>query len=77
MAPSAITQESNMTHPPKDPALQGEGNITAARRVRKATEKFIASGQVADAARAAEPHNAQEAQMLLQAEKKGLSRARK
>jgi hypothetical protein len=60
-----------------DPAMQGEGNITAARRNRKATEQFVASGQVADAARAAEPKSAQEAQELLNAEKKGLSKARK
>lgn len=66
-----------MKSQPKDPALQGEGNITAARRVRKATEGFVASGQVPAAARAAAPHSPQEAQELVQAEKKGLAKARK
>jgi hypothetical protein len=66
-----------MKKTPPDPAMQGEGNITAARRHRKSTEQFVESGQVPDAARAAEPKSAHEAQELLSAEKKGLSKARK
>ena len=62
---------------PSDPALQGEGNITAARRHRKSVERFVASGQVSEAARDAAPKDAQEARTLLVAEKSGLSKARK
>ena len=60
-----------------DPALQGEGNITAARRVRKATESFVAQGKVAGAARAAAPHTAAEAEALRVAEAKGLAKVRR
>lgn len=62
---------------PADPAMQGEGNYTAARRQRKSAEKFVASGQVEAAAREAAPDDAEEAQEMLDAEKKGLSKARK
>ena len=61
----------------KDPALQGEGNITAARRVRKSAEKFVAQGKVPSAARAAAPHTPDEAEALRAAEAEGLSKARR
>ncbi len=60
-----------------DPALQGEGNYTAARRVRKSTEKFVDAGRVEPAARAAKPQNDAQAQEMLRAEKEGLAKARK
>jgi hypothetical protein len=61
----------------KDPEMQGEGNYTAARRHRKATEQFVAQGRVPGAARSAAPVDAQEAAELQRAEKKGRSKARR
>ena len=60
-----------------DPLMQGEGNVTAARRVRKATETFVAQGKVADAARKAAPQTPAEAETLRTAEAKGLAKARR
>lgn len=62
---------------PNDPALQGEGNCTAARRHRESVKDFIGSGRVEDAARKAAPDDAAEARELKQAEEAGLSHARK
>lgn len=59
------------------PALQGEGNITAARRHRESVKKFVDSGQVEPAAREAAPDSAAEAQDLKAAEDAGRSHARK
>lgn len=60
-----------------DPLLQGEGNVTAARRVRNETETFVAQGKVADAARKAAPHTPAEAEALRTAEAKGWAKARR
>ena len=60
-----------------DPLLQGEGNVTAARRVRKAPETFVAQDKVADAARNAAPHTPAEAEALRRAEAKGWAKARR
>ena len=60
-----------------DPVLQGEGNVTAARRVRKSAEAFVAKGKVAGAARGAAPHTPAEAEALRAAEAKGLAKARR
>ena len=59
------------------PVLQGEGNITAARRVRKSAEAFVTQGKVEGAARAAAPHTPAEAESLRAAEAKGLAKARR
>ena len=66
-----------MKQTPNDPAMQGEGNITAARRHRKAAENFVATGKVDDAAQAAAPQTAAVAEELRVAEQKGRSKARK
>ncbi|HLL11160.1 MAG TPA: hypothetical protein VK570_08880 [Rubrivivax sp.] len=60
-----------------DPALQGEGNYTAARRHRESLENFIESGQVEDAARDAEPQSTAEERELQEAEEAGRERAKK
>ena len=60
-----------------DPALQGEGNYTAARRHRKSVEEFIEEGEVDEAARSAAPKDEKEAQTLRDAEKKGRAPARR
>ena len=63
--------------PTPDPALQGEGNYTAARRHRRSTEAFVKSGKVTDAADKAAPRDDKEAQVLQEAELAGKQKARK
>lgn len=60
-----------------DPALQGEGNYTAARRHRESAEQFVQSGKVEQAAREAAPQDPTEQRELQQAEKAGRERAKK
>jgi hypothetical protein len=59
-----------------DPAMQGEGNRTAARRYNEETTDFARSGRVEQAARDARPASADEARDLQQAEAEGKSHAR-
>lgn len=59
-----------------DPAMQGEGNRTAARRYNEDTTEFARSDRVDDAARQAKPSSADEARELQQAEAEGKSHAR-
>jgi len=56
--------------------LQGEGNYAAARAFNDAERKFVASGKVPAAARAAAPRTEAERQEMLAAEQKGKARAR-
>ena len=56
---------------------QGEGNVKAARRYNESTKKFVDSGKVADAVRAAKPRNILEVAELSTAEKVGRSRSKK
>jgi hypothetical protein len=65
------------TPPTPDPALQGEGNYTAARRHRRSTEAFVGSGKVDEAADKAAPRDEKEAQVLQDAERAGKRKARK
>ena len=60
-----------------DPALQGEGNYTAARRHRLSVKKFVDSGRVEEAAQETAPDTDAQAQELKRAEDAGLSHARK
>lgn len=60
-----------------DPALQGEGNYTAARRHRESAENFVDSGKVEEAARDAAPQDPTEQREMQQAEEAGRARARK
>lgn len=62
--------------PSKD-GVQGEGNYTAAREFNEAERKFVASGKVPAAARAAAPTSEAERQALLAAEREGKRRAKK
>ena len=59
-----------------NPAMQGEGNYTAARRHRESVEAFIDAGKVAPAADKAAPANAAEAQALKDAEAQGRKHAK-
>ena len=56
--------------------LQGEGNYAAARAFNDAERKFVASGKVPAAARAAAPRTEAERQEMQAAEQKGKARAR-
>ncbi|MGA2549104.1 MAG: hypothetical protein ABSF50_03060 [Burkholderiaceae bacterium] len=52
-------------------SVQGEGNYEAAKQYDDATEKFVNSGKVDEAARKATPKDSREAEELLRAEQKG------
>ncbi len=56
--------------------VQGEGDYEAARRYDQAVEKFAHSGKVEDAARAAKPGSADEAEAMKRAEREGKSHAK-
>ena len=72
-----VPTNDTRTPTPEDPALQGEGNYTAARRHRKSLTDFIESGQVDEAARNAQPDSPEEARELQEAEKQGRDHAKK
>ncbi len=57
--------------------VQGEGNYEAAREFNEAERKFVASGKVAAAARAAAPKSEIELQAMFAAEEEGKRRAKK
>jgi hypothetical protein len=56
--------------------LQGEGNYDATREFNAAERKFVASGKVAEAARAAAPKNEAERRSMADAEAKGRSHSK-
>jgi hypothetical protein len=56
--------------------VQGEGNYAAAREFNEAERKFVASGKVAAAARAAAPETEAERQAMFAAEEEGKRRAK-
>jgi hypothetical protein len=56
--------------------LQGEGNYEASREFNTAERKFVASGKVADAARAAAPKTEAERRSMADAEAKGRSHSK-
>ncbi len=68
---------ANTTPTDDDPALQGEGNISAARRHRKSVEQFVEAGKVQPAADNAAPTDAAEAQELRDAEAEGRAHAKR
>ena len=59
-----------------DDGVQGEGNYVAAREFNDAERKFVASGMVDAAARAAAPRSEAERQEMLAAEAEGKRRAK-
>lgn len=56
--------------------VQGEGNYEAAKEYDDAQRKFVESGKVDAAARAAKPKSAAEAEEMKRAEKVGRSHAK-
>ena len=69
--PQPVPPTASQGEPDSDPALQGEGNYTAARRHRSAVKKFIDAGRVPAAAREAAPDSDDQARELQQAEDAG------
>jgi len=61
---------------PKPDQVQGEGNYEAAEQYDEAQRKFVESGKVDAAARAAKPKSKKEAEEMQQAEQAGRSRAK-
>ena len=61
---------------PGNDGVQGEGNYQAAREFNEAERKFVASGKVAAAARAAAPRTQAEQQAMFAAEEEGKRRAK-
>ena len=62
--------------PDDAPDIQGEGNYDATRRYDKAASDFAKSGKVDDAARAAQPKDAKDAEEMRRAEQAGRSHAK-
>jgi hypothetical protein len=67
--------DANATDP-RDPALQGEGNYTAARNHRGSVKRFLDEGKVEAAAEAAAPRTPEEERDMKAAEDAGLSHGR-
>ena len=61
----------------QDPAMQGEGNYTAARRHRKSVQEYLESNDVERDARDAAPQDSAQKEDMRRAEKVGKSHARK
>ena len=68
--PHAIPSDEN------NDGVQGEGDYKAAREFNEAERKFVASGKVAAAARAAAPKTDAEGQEMIAAEEEGKRRAK-
>ncbi len=61
---------------PDNKDLQGEGNYEATRRYDKSAREFVESGSVDDAAAAAPPETAEEAEEMKRAEEIGRSHSK-
>ena len=71
-----MPQQKRATTSSQNNEMQGEGNYTAAKEYDEATQAFIKSGKVKDAAKNAAPKNANEAREMLEAEEKGRAHAK-
>ena len=68
-----MTKDSKV---PKDNNVQGEGNYDAAKEYDDAQRKFVQSGKVDAAARAAKPKSPEEEAEMKRAEEAGRSHAK-
>lgn len=77
--PAAQHDKADKSQKPSDdnPAMQGEGNYTAARNYRESTEQFVEDGKVEQAAQAAQPESEEQARQLREAEDAGKKPARR
>lgn len=60
----------------QDPSVQGEGDYRSARRHRRDVEEFVAQNDIEKLARKAAPRSDAEQREMLEAERKGRSRAK-
>lgn len=60
----------------RDPGVQGEGDYRSARRHRRDVEEFVAENDIEELARDAAPRSEAERREMLEAERKGRSRAK-
>ncbi len=60
----------------KSLGVEGEGSYQGARQYNERTKKFVDSGKVDEAARAAKPQSEEEAHQMHKAERIGKQRAR-
>ena len=75
--PNALgTPRQSASNDPHHGAMQGEGNYEAAREYNAAEHRFVRSGRVEAAARAAAPKDEAEGRQLLEAEQEARSRAK-
>ena len=65
-----------MSRKHKGPHIQGEGDYEAARRYRRDVERFVEQSDIEELAREAEPDSDEEAEELLDAERKGRARSK-
>ena len=70
------TTSHSASNDPHHGAMQGEGNYEAAREFNAAERRFVQSGKVEAAARAAAPKDDAESRQLLEAEQEARSRAK-
>jgi len=78
LTPSSGSDRDNDAAPAETngDGVQGDGNYKAAREFNEAEHKFVVSGKVADAARAAAPESDAEEREMIAAEEKGKRRAK-
>jgi len=65
-----------MSRKHKGPHIQGEGDYESARRYRRDVERFVEENDIEELAREAEPDSDEEAEELLDAERKGRARSK-
>ncbi|MEO8465129.1 MAG: hypothetical protein ABI640_07280 [Gammaproteobacteria bacterium] len=77
--PTKDLPKTPASQPANSPAdgVQGEGDYKSAREFNEAERKFVQSGKVPAAARAAAPKSKQEEQDLIDAEQEGKRHAKK
>ena len=76
MSNDFLTSAPATTDKAKKDNVQGEGDYKAAQEFNEAEKKFVASGKVGAAARAAAPKTEAERQEMLAAEQAGKRRAK-
>lgn len=74
--PQRPSTGSGSSHESTKDTVQGEGNYTAAREFNQAERRFVESGKVDAAARAAAPKTDAEEREMLAAEQAGKRRAK-
>jgi hypothetical protein len=66
----------NLMPPPAKPLIQGEGDYISAGRYQREAHRFAKEHDTESLARAAAPRNEAEQREMVEAEKKGKSKAR-